>query len=232
MKTKVVHHQYHKMESFVFQERNPPDRLHSITVATSSALTPIDAALFGGAAAINMLEHLKTFQEYADLVFIPYVQGHLQHVQRLDIIWDEYVPNSVKATTTGKRGRGIRRRAQFLTTVPKNWKEFLRVDANKKDLFGFLAEQIPPVGDCKQVITNKREQVLCSPIRFDTLPLLHVTTWKQTQEFWSMQQMRPQQETRTSSPVLLTLVLLSSALAWPRSLTLMSCGLPLALLLV
>ena len=60
-----------------------------------------------------------------------------------------------------------------LTTVPKNWKEFLRVDANKKELFGFLAEQIPLVdfGYGKQVITTKGEQVFCSPVRFDTSSL-------------------------------------------------------------
>jgi len=44
-----------------------------------------------------------TFQEYADLVFIPYVKGQLQHVQRLDIIWDKYVTNSLKAMTREKR---------------------------------------------------------------------------------------------------------------------------------
>ena len=67
----------------------------------------------------------------------------------------------------------IRGRVQSLTTVPKNWKEFLRVDAKKKELLGFLVEQIPPVdfGDGKRVITTKGEQVLCSPLRFDTSSL-------------------------------------------------------------
>lgn len=139
------------------------DCIQSLSQPRTRAPTPIDAAIIDGAAAINMVKPtntVKTFQEYADLVFIPYVKGQLQHVQRLDIIWDEYVPNSLKATTRGKRGRGIRRRVQSLTTVSKNWKEFLRVDANKKELFGFLAEQIPLVdfGDGKQVIATKGEE--------------------------------------------------------------------------
>lgn len=126
----------------------------------NSAPTPIDAAIIDGAAAINMLKPtntVKTLQEY--------VKGQLQHVKRLNITWDEYVPNSLKATTTEKRGRGIRWCVQSLTTVSKNWKEFLSVDANKKELFVFLAEQIPPADFCdgKQVITTKREQVLCCP---------------------------------------------------------------------
>ena len=149
------------------------DCIQSLSQPRTSAPTPIDVAIIDGAAAINMLKPtntVKTFQEYADLVFIPYFRGQLQHVQRLDIIWDEYVPNSLKATTREKRGRGIRRRFQSLTTFQKNWKEFLRVDENKKELFSFLAEQIPPVefGDGKQVITTKGEQVLCSPLRFDS----------------------------------------------------------------
>ena len=77
-------------------------------------------------------------------------------MQRLDIIWDEYVPNSLKATTREKRGRGIRRRVQSLTTVPKNGKEFLRVDENKKELFSFL---------------SRRSKSLPSPLRVDTSSL-------------------------------------------------------------
>mgnify|MGYP000034812403 FL=1 len=73
--------------------------------------------------------------------------------------------------TKEKRGCGICWRVQSLTTVPKNWKEFLHVDENEKELFSFLAEQIPPVefGNGKYVITTKGEQVLCSPLlQFDT----------------------------------------------------------------
>ena len=57
-----------------------------------------------------------------------------------------------------------------MTAVPKNWNEFLRVDANKKELFSFLAKQISTAGfgQGKQVITTKEEQVLCSPLRLDT----------------------------------------------------------------
>lgn len=111
-----------------------------------------------------------TFHEYADLVFIPYVKGQLQHVQRLDIICDKYIIKCLKAMTREKRGRGICPHVLSLTTVKKNWKEFLFVDKSKKELFSFLAEQISPVefGDGKQVITKKEEQVICSPLWFDT----------------------------------------------------------------
>jgi len=78
--------------------------------------------------------------------------------------------HSLKATTREKRGSGVRWHVQSLTAVPKNWKEFLRVEANKKELFSFSAEQIPTVdfGQGKQVITTKGERVLCSPLQLDT----------------------------------------------------------------
>ena len=70
-----------------------------------------------------------------------------------------------------KRGRGVRQRVQASTLVPKNWSEFLRVDLNKKELFYFLAEQVPLVdfGVGKQVLITKGEQVYTSP------PLIHPT---------------------------------------------------------
>ena len=147
-----------------------------IRKAGSVLNTSIDRAKIYGIAAINMLKPtntVKRLQEYADLVFIPYVKDQLQHAQSLDIIWDDYATNSLKATTREKREHGVRQRVQSLTTVPKNWKEFLRADENTKEIFSFLAQQIPPVkfGDGKRVITTKGEQVLCSPRQFDNSSL-------------------------------------------------------------
>jgi len=51
----------------------------------------------------------KTFNDYASKVFLPYITSQLQHTSRVDIIWDEYLTDSLKAGTKKKRGRGIRR---------------------------------------------------------------------------------------------------------------------------
>ena len=62
----------------------------------------------------------KTFQGYAADVFVPYVTSHLQHVDRLNIVWNLYMADSLKADTRSKRGKGVRRRVkpsvQFLET--------------------------------------------------------------------------------------------------------------------
>ena len=41
----------------------------------------------------------KTFQNYADLIFIPYVKSQLQTADRVDIVWDIYIPDSLKTET-------------------------------------------------------------------------------------------------------------------------------------
>lgn len=131
-----------------------------------------DVTIIDGAVAVNMLKPtpaVKTFHDYAEQVFIPYIKGQLQHTKRVDVVWDEYTPNSLKETTRKKRGRGIRRRAQPSTKMPSNWHEFLRVNENKTELFAFLANHIvfPDFGSNKQVISTLGQQVLCNPPRGD-----------------------------------------------------------------
>ena len=139
-------------------------------ISTSTVQSPsVEAIVLDGAAIINMLKPtavgVKTFEDYSNITFIPYLKTQLQYVNRLDIVFDEYISNSLKQTTRNRRGKGVRRRVQSTTVVPKNWSEFLRNDLNKKELFYFLADRIPMVnfGDGKVVIITKGEQVLSSP---------------------------------------------------------------------
>jgi len=83
----------------------------------------------------------KTFQDYVNIVFAPYISTQLEKVHRLDFVWDIYLADSLKGTTRKKRGKGIRKRAVPSTVMPKNWKDFLRVDQNKTELFGFLSRE-------------------------------------------------------------------------------------------
>ena len=69
----------------------------------------------------------KTFQEYADIVFLPYVSNQLTTAQRVDVVWDMYIQNILKDTTRQKRGTGIRRRVAPTTLLHKKWKDFLHV---------------------------------------------------------------------------------------------------------
>ena len=55
------------------------------------------------AVDVNILDGTaKTFQNYSDLLFIPYVKSHLETadiVDRVDIVWDVYIPDSLKTET-------------------------------------------------------------------------------------------------------------------------------------
>ena len=53
-----------------------------------------------------------------------------------------YKPNSLKTDTREKRGSGARRRVEPTVKIPSNWKSFLRVDDNKTELFGLLAQEL------------------------------------------------------------------------------------------
>ena len=50
----------------------------------------VDAKFLDCAAVVQMLNPgtAKTFQNYADLIFMPYVKSQLQSADRVDIIWD------------------------------------------------------------------------------------------------------------------------------------------------
>ena len=61
----------------------------------------VEVIILDGAAITNMLAPggTKTFSDYATQVFLPYITSQLQHAIRVDVVWDEYMPDSLKADT-------------------------------------------------------------------------------------------------------------------------------------
>ena len=164
--------------------------LQALTVPQSQMPRNVNVVIIDGAAVVNMVtpKTERTFSGYAAGSFIPYITAQLCHVNRLDIVWDEYLENSLKATTRCKRGSGVRQCVAADNKLPRNWKEFLRVDQNKQELFKYLAECITSIDVEKQVISTYGKQVLsiipipcntigrlapCSHEEADTRMLLH-----------------------------------------------------------
>ncbi|CAB3984221.1 Hypothetical predicted protein [Paramuricea clavata] len=87
---------------------------------------PVDALLLDGAAIVNMLNPgtSRTFEEYSQDVFLPYVKAQLVNVRRVDVVWDTYIEDSLRATTRSNRGKGIRLRVKPDTNIPDNWAAF------------------------------------------------------------------------------------------------------------
>ena len=121
------------------------DLLHCLKSDLTETTSPpvFDATILDGTAIVQMLNPVaaKTFQEYVNIVFAPYISTQLEKVHRLGLIWDVYLPDSLKGTTRQKRDKGVRKRVSPSTVMPKNRKDFLRVDQNKTELFGFLVFQ-------------------------------------------------------------------------------------------
>ena len=86
----------------------------------------------------------------------------LQNLARLDIIWDAYIHDSLKTDARNKRGKGIRRRVEPSSLVPKKWSEFLRINDNKTELFSYLAVSAEAnIKTNKTFITTHQSNVLC-----------------------------------------------------------------------
>ena len=117
---------------------------------------------------------------------MPYVEMQLAEAQRVDMVWYTHKPDSLKQQTPNRRGKGMHRRVEPQTAIPKNWGEFLRVDGNKIELFAFPSREV----DChlhKQLIISERNDEVacrqatsiegispCSHEEADSLIMLHV----------------------------------------------------------
>ena len=86
---------------------------------------------------------------------------------------DVFQTDSLKGTTRQKRGKGVRRRVGPLAAIPKNWKDFLRVDDNKTELFSFLSHQVTLLQtEGKAVYATDGHHMLCSMTQIDLTGLV------------------------------------------------------------
>ncbi len=107
----------------------------------------------------------------------------------MDLVWDRHKVDSLKGTARAKRGKGVRIRVVAGATIPGNWKNFLRVDSNKTELFDFLSDALFESfnQEDKQLVITEGELVLsnppiddidslspCSHEEADSLMMLHV----------------------------------------------------------
>jgi len=108
----------------------------------ASSLT-VDTYVLDGAAIVQMLKpgSCRTFQDYRDRLFVPYLLSLLKRCNRVDVVFDIYYADSLKVTTREKRGTtGYRIHVADNTELPANWQDFLCADQNKTELFHYLAD--------------------------------------------------------------------------------------------
>ena len=134
---------------------------------TQSEAPIASSIIVDGAAIVQMLKPAgaKNFAEYASQNFVPYITSQLLNTSRLDLVWDRYIEDSLKGTARAKRGKGIRRRVVAEGVIPGNWRDFLRVDENKSELFNFLSLALLEAfnHEGKQLVITNGESILSKP---------------------------------------------------------------------
>ena len=103
-------------------------------------------------------------------MFIPYLVRQLLTCNRLDVVFDVYLPDSLKQETHQKRGKGSRINVAGHVSVPNNWQNFLRVNENKTEPFDFLCNHLKNhcnVENGKVINFTNKHKVLCLPDQQD-----------------------------------------------------------------
>ena len=103
------------------------------------------ATILDGAAIVHIVkpDGCRTFAEYANRRFVPFIMRMFGgSIMRVDLVWDTYKKDSLKAAERRRRGYGERRKVTDATPMPRNWISFLRVDENKVELFVFLGKHL------------------------------------------------------------------------------------------
>ena len=103
----------------------------------------------------------KTFEQYAQKNFVPYIETMFKVVKRVDIVWDRYFPPNLKNSTPENRGEGIRRKVTDTGLLPKNWITFLRCSENKKELFPYLTK-VANANYFTHLLSTSDKDVCCS----------------------------------------------------------------------
>ena len=96
--------------------------------------------------ALGKPHNCKTFQDYA-IVFFNAVTKHINAtVKRIDVLFDTYIENSIKAAARAKRSNKKRLIRRIIDRedlpLPQVWANFIALSENKADLANFLSQYL------------------------------------------------------------------------------------------
>uniref|UniRef100_UPI00358E9C5E uncharacterized protein n=1 Tax=Myxine glutinosa TaxID=7769 RepID=UPI00358E9C5E len=124
----------------------------------------VDMVIIDGAAIANVITPgtSETFNEYSKEFMIYVRRQFTGSVCRVDVVFDVYREDSLKAAARKKRGKGIRIRVEGNKKLPGNWSQFLREDGNKTELFNLLSERVTNETFPGIVVMTHGEELRCS----------------------------------------------------------------------
>ena len=128
---------------------------------------PVDSQVLDGPAMIHRLAPTTsvTLYEYIHNKIITYLLGLLVYVNRLDVVWDVYRPDSLKKFVRVCRGSVIPRKVFLEMKMPTNFAGFLRFDSNKQVLFELIALELKKLQlpEGKIICSSFKDEIVCSP---------------------------------------------------------------------
>ena len=85
----------------------------------------VDVKVLDGAVIVHLLkpQGSRTFEEYSKNIFLPHIELQLENVSRVDIVWDSYLPNSLKQSARQRRTKSStiqRQRVNCNSPIPTN----------------------------------------------------------------------------------------------------------------
>lgn len=133
-----------------------------------------DVTLIDGPGLLYMIppKGCKTFKEYAETKIVPHINSYQNAALRTDVLWEQYLDDSLKGQVRETRGNRIIHRRKVLgdTPIPKKWYEFLSVAQNKLELFALINTYLfqNPRAD-RELVASQGTGVVCYPIRETTI---------------------------------------------------------------
>ena len=152
------------------QKSDLMDCLEQHLKSTSNVRPRTNVSIMDGVVLVSNLRPTgcKTFGDYTAKVFVPHIEREQNRAQRVDIVWNQYHDNSLKAQTRQKRGTEPtqRRRVEMSSPIPMNWHQFLLVNDNKTELFKLLnSELIASTTAEKSLVVTNGDTALGVPAR-------------------------------------------------------------------
>ena len=131
-------------------------------VTTPTDEPSADAIVIDGSELIYTLppRTSKTFDSYATLDVLPVIKAYTMKYSRTDVVFDVYLPSSLKSETRSCRGQGIRRKVTASGKLPSNWQSCMRDSENKTELFLFLADRIATITSPNLLNVTKGDEAL------------------------------------------------------------------------
>ena len=121
-----------------------------------------------GTASIQInypISSLKGFGSYCEAQLVNKVNFFCQNANRIDIVFNVYQENSLKNDTRESRGSGEGTRTLVQSGTPiqhKKFKDFLRVNNNKIELFKMIADVVSCKCEDGIVICTKDDKELAN----------------------------------------------------------------------